>query len=104
MTPKAKSRIPRRRKERDVPPSLLTQTRKSRGLSLETVAEAVGTHHTNLLRIEHGDQVPRPDVAQRIFDFFDGVVPLQKIFYPYDTPPACPMCQHDWNGKTARVG
>lgn len=105
MTPKEKTRPPRRRKERDAPPSLLTLTRKSRGLSLEAVAEAVGTHHTNLLRIEHGEQVPKPDVAKRIFDFFDGVVPLQKIFYPYDTPSACPMCQHDWHAaKAARAG
>lgn len=104
MTPKAKTtRTPRRRKERDAPPSALTLMRKSRGLSLETVAEAVGTHHTNLLRIEHGEQVPQPEVAQRIFEFFDRTVPLSKILYPYDTPPRCPTCQHDWHAASRAV-
>lgn len=98
MTPTPKTRTPRRRKNRDVPPSALTLMRKSRGLSLEVVADAVGTHHTNLLRIEHGEQVPQAEVAQRIYAFFDGTVPLAKILYPYDTPERCPTCQHDWHG------
>lgn len=93
---KTKPRAPRYAKDRTAPPSLLTLTRKSRGLSLEQVAVAVGTHHTNLLRIEHGEQRPKADVAQRIFEFFNGVVPLAKIYFPYDTPELCPTCAAEW--------
>lgn len=99
MTPKAKSsRTPRHRKTRELPPSMLTQMRKSRGLSLEAVADAVGTHHTNLLRIEHGEQIPRPEVARRIHAFYDGTIALRDIYYPYGAPAHCPMCTHAWAG------
>jgi transcriptional regulator with XRE-family HTH domain len=62
--------------------SLMTQTRKSRGLSLEKVAAAVQTDQTNLSRIERGLQVPEPDLACALFRFYDGVVSLDDICGP----------------------
>jgi transcriptional regulator with XRE-family HTH domain len=62
--------------------SLLTQTRKSRGLSLEAVARIVGTDPTNLSRVEKGDQSPKRELARSIFEFYDGRVPLAAIYDP----------------------
>lgn len=63
-------------------PSLMTQTRKSRGLSLETVAKEVGTDQTNLSRIERGAQVPKPALAVALFRFYGGVVSIDAICGP----------------------
>lgn len=63
-------------------PSLLTQTRKSRGLSLEVVAAAVGTDPTNLSRVEKGQQVPKRELARALFGYYDKVVPLGAIYDP----------------------
>jgi transcriptional regulator with XRE-family HTH domain len=63
-------------------PSLLTQTRKSRGLSLDQVAAAVKTDPTNLSRVEKGTQIPKRDLARRLFLFYGRVVPLGAIFDP----------------------
>lgn len=63
-------------------PSLLTQTRKSRGLSLDQVAAAVKTDPTNLSRVEKGTQIPKRDLARRLFLFYGRVVPLGVIFDP----------------------
>lgn len=62
--------------------SLLTQTRKSRGLSLETVAAAVGTDPTNLSRVEKGQQIPKRELARALFTYYDAVVPLGAIYDP----------------------
>lgn len=62
--------------------SLLTQTRKSRGLNLKTVAAAVGTDPTNLSRVEKGQQVPKRELARALFSFYDRVVPLGAIYDP----------------------
>lgn len=62
--------------------SLMTQIRKSRGLSLAAVAEAVGTDAGNLSRIEKGAQPPKREMARRIFDFYGGAVPLAAIHDP----------------------
>lgn len=68
-------------------PSLLTQTRKSRGLSLDTVAHAVGTDPTNLSRVEKGAQIPKRELARALFEYYDGVVPLGAIYDPeYESP------------------
>lgn len=64
-------------------PTLLTQTRKSRGLSLEKVAAAIETDQTNLSRIERGVQVPKRELARKLFCFYDGVIPLGAIYDPH---------------------
>lgn len=61
-------------------PFLLTQIRKSRALTLEVVAAAVGTDPTNLSRVEKGAQVPKRELARALFEYFDGVVPLGAIY------------------------
>ena len=63
-------------------PSLLTQTRKSRGLSLAQVAAVVGTDPTNLLRVEKGEQVPKRALARKLFNFYGGAVELGAIYDP----------------------
>jgi len=62
--------------------TLLQQTRKSRGLSLEEVAAAVSTDATNLSRIERGIQPPKRELARRLFVFYRGVIPLARIHDP----------------------
>lgn len=63
----------------------MTQTRNSRGLSLEKVAAAVGTDQTNLSRVERGAQIPRRELARALFEFYCGVIPLAAIYDPeYD--------------------
>lgn len=60
--------------------TLLTQIRRARGLSLEQVAEAVGTGKGNLRRVENGEQVPKRDLARALFHFYDGAIPLGAIY------------------------
>jgi transcriptional regulator with XRE-family HTH domain len=67
--------------------SLLTQIRRSRNLSLETVASAVGTGKGNLRRIENGDQVPKRETARKLFEFYEGAVPLGYCYDPTYDPP-----------------
>ena len=61
---------------------LMTQLRKSRGLSLEKVAAVVGTDQANLSRVEKGQQVPKRDLARALFRYYDGAVPLSAIYDP----------------------
>lgn len=68
-------------------PTLLTQIRKSRGLSLDQVAGCVGTDPTNLSRVERGAQVPKRELARALFEFYDGAVPLGTIYDPQYVPP-----------------
>lgn len=63
-------------------PFLMTQIRKSRGLSLAQVAETVSTDVANLYRIEKGEQVPKRALARALFDFYDGAIPLGAIYDP----------------------
>lgn len=56
--------------------------RKSRGLSLDVVAEAVGTDPTNLSRVEKGEQVPKRPLARQLYAFYGGTVPLGAIYDP----------------------
>ena len=62
--------------------SLMTQTRKSRNLSLEEVAGAVRTDQANLSRVEKGEQLPKRPLARRLFEFYGGAVPLAAIYDP----------------------
>ena len=66
--------------------TLLTQTRKSRGLSLDQVAAEVGTDPTNLSRVEKGAQVPKRELARALFEFYGGAVPLGAIYDPQYVP------------------
>lgn len=60
----------------------MTQTRKSRGLSLEDVAVKVGTDQANLSRVEKGRQCPKRELARALFRFYGGTVPLAAIYDP----------------------
>ena len=60
----------------------MLQTRKSRGLLLEEVAEAVGTDPGNLSRIERGLQPPKKDLARALYKFYGGAVPLALVYDP----------------------
>lgn len=62
------------------PSTLLTQIRRSRGLSLEEVAEAVGTGKGNLRRVENGAQVPKRELARALHAYYGGAVPLGLIY------------------------
>lgn len=72
--------------------TLLVQTRKSRGLSLDKVAAEVGTDPTNLSRVEKGQQVPKRELARELFKFYAGAVPLGAI---YDPEHYAQHCAHD---------
>lgn len=61
---------------------LLTQIRKSRGLSLDDVADKVGTTGATLSRVERGVQVPKKELARALYSFFGGTVPLGAIYDP----------------------
>lgn len=63
-------------------PSLLTQTRKSRGLTLKDVGAHVGTDATNLSRVEKGQQMPKRELARALFTFYGGAVELGAIYDP----------------------
>lgn len=62
--------------------SLLTQMRKSRGLSLASLASVVGADQATLSRVERGRQIPNRDLARALFRFYDGAVPLGAIYDP----------------------
>jgi transcriptional regulator with XRE-family HTH domain len=62
--------------------SLMTQMRKARKLSLEQVAESVGTDQANLSRVEKGRQVPKRPLARALWEFYGGRVPLAAIYDP----------------------
>lgn len=72
--------------------TLLIQTRKSRGLTIETVALEVGTDPTNLSRVEKGQQMPKRELARALFEFYDKAVPLGAI---YDPEHYAKNCVHD---------
>ena len=61
---------------------LMTQLRKSRGLSLAEVALKVGTDDGNLSRVERGVQAPKRELARALFRFYGGAVPLGACYDP----------------------
>lgn len=72
-----------RARRANIPPVLLmTQIRKSRGLSLADVARQVGTDQANLSRVEKGAQMPKRPLARQLFRFYEGRVPLGAIYDP----------------------
>lgn len=66
--------------------TLLTQMRKSRGLSLKDLADVVDTDRTNLSRVERGLQIPSRELARKLFRFFDGAIPIGSIYDPLFDP------------------
>lgn len=58
------------------------EARLARGETLAEVAEAVETDVGNLSRIERGEQLPQRDLARRLFEHFEGAVPLGVIYDP----------------------
>lgn len=62
--------------------SLMTQMRKSRGLSLAALAEVVGADQATLSRVERGRQIPNRDLARALFRFYDGSIPIGAIYDP----------------------
>lgn len=60
----------------------MTKARKARGLSLDGVASQVGTDQANLSRIEKGAQIPKRELARRLFEFYGRAVPLGAIYDP----------------------
>ncbi len=81
--------------------TLLIQTRKGRGLSLDAVALEVGTDPTNLSRVERGDQIPKRELARALFEFYGGVVPLGAIYDPQYTPVEAPASSREGALRTA---
>ena len=63
----------------------LKSERVARGYSQKDVARAVGTNPSNLLRLERGIQVPKPELARAIYEFYGGAVPLCAIYDPVYT-------------------
>lgn len=60
----------------------LREARLAKNETLAAVAEAVDTDVGNLSRIERGEQIPQRDLARRLFDHFEGSVPLGIIYDP----------------------
>jgi transcriptional regulator with XRE-family HTH domain len=61
--------------------SKLREARVARNLTLQDVAKAVETDPGNLSRIERG-QAASKALARRLFEFYDGQVPLSAIHDP----------------------
>lgn len=62
--------------------SKLKECRKRQGLSLQFVSGELGISASHLSRIERGKQVPSPNLAERLSEFFDGEIREVEILYP----------------------
>jgi putative transcriptional regulator len=60
----------------------LRKLRRSLGLSLETVAQGVGSDTGNLSRIETGEQVAGHVLAERLCKFYGTGITELHIIYP----------------------
>lgn len=60
----------------------LRQARKSRGLSVKDVAEAVGTDPSNMSRIETGHHAPPVELARAIYKFYAGELDIVDLYDP----------------------
>ena len=60
----------------------LRAERQRRGYNLNQCAALLGTDAGNLSRIEVGKQRPGPEMAHKLFDFYEGEVPLGAIYDP----------------------
>lgn len=61
---------------------LMTQIRKSRGLSLGKVAAAIECDPGNLSRVERGDQPPKRELVRKLWEYYGGAVPYPAIADP----------------------
>lgn len=57
--------------------SELRAARLSRQISANKLAKVLGVHPATLSRIERGLQVPSEQLAARIFEYFDGEIPIE---------------------------
>lgn len=64
----------------------LRRLRRARDLTLETVAQGVGTDTGNLSRIERGTQKSL-DLAAKLVAYFDDGITEAEILYPERFPP-----------------
>ena len=64
------------------PVTPLQRARHAKKLSLEQVAEAVGTDTGNLSRIERGVQVPGRELTEKLAQYFGNEVTETQIIYP----------------------
>lgn len=64
--------------EKDTP---LRALRKSRGLTLQDVAVAVGSDVGNISRVERGKQTST-DLAQKLVEYFGSEITEVQILYP----------------------
>jgi transcriptional regulator with XRE-family HTH domain len=62
--------------------SPLRKIRLCRGLSLHTVALAVGSDTGNLSRIETGEQVAKKQLAAKLATFFAPHIDEMHVIYP----------------------
>lgn len=60
----------------------LKTLRERRQLTVSAVAEACGTDHSNLSRIENGRQRAGLDLAERLAKFFGHEITELQILYP----------------------
>lgn len=58
----------------------LEAVREEMGFTSRSVARVIGLDPSGFLRIERGTYTPRKDIADRIYQFYDGIVPLGMIF------------------------
>jgi len=62
--------------------TLLKQHRQSLARPLAEVARATGIHRTTLYRIEAAEITPSQKNARKLFDYYEGRVPLAHIYDP----------------------
>lgn len=51
-------------------------------MSLQFVSGELGISASHLSRIERGKQVPSPNLAERLSEFFEGEIREVEILYP----------------------
>ncbi|WMY72763.1 helix-turn-helix transcriptional regulator [Buttiauxella selenatireducens] len=60
--------------------------RKSQGHTLSQVAAVIEIDPANLSRIERGQQIASLEVAEKLVDFYSGLINELQIFYPQRYP------------------
>lgn len=62
--------------------SPLKQARLAKNLTLQHVADAVGSDTGGLSRIERGQQTPSKKLTEKLVKFFDGELTEVQILFP----------------------
>lgn len=88
------------------PVTPLQRARHARKLSLEQVADAVGTDTGNLSRIERGQQVPSKVMAEKLAQYFGNQVTETQIIYPerFMVPDEAEPAPETYTGPDRRTG